>query len=197
MTLKLLFSILALVLLTGTVTAQEVNDDYRPKGKDLTWGAEAGGLRMAVWTNPATGTIFGAVRNFSSKKICYCLPHENNYTVYRVYARKNAASPEEWQKLQFKTPPPDGVWVADCLVVNLRQGEEMPVYVLQNGKRKKKNYSFFLDLNKYNFPAEMGDTVEIKLVQFNVYCHKTENKMGEVESPVFKIKLPFPALHKN
>ena len=47
---------------------------------------------MAVWTNPATGMVFGAVRNFSSKKICYCHPLSNNFT---VYARKDAVS--EWQ----------------------------------------------------------------------------------------------------
>src|SRR5688500_2600890 len=101
MKLKLFFLIFCLTLLSSTSAAQ---DDYRPGKKDLSWGVEADGLRISVWTNPAADKIFAAVRNSSSKKICYCQVDGNNFT---VYARKNAASP--WQELEFKTPPQEVV----------------------------------------------------------------------------------------
>lgn len=181
MTIKLLLLILSLAVLTATATAQ---DNYRPKPKDLSWGAEADGLRISVWTAPAADKVFVAVRNFSRKKICYCRSEFNNLT---VYARKSAAF--EWQPLQFKTPPPVIV-VSICIHGILKPNEEMPSYVLQNGARKKKNYSFSMDLREYSFPADWSGTVEAKIVQSNVYCNKSKNKIGEVESPVFEIKLP-------
>ena len=64
--------------------------------------------------------------------------------------------------------------------------------MLQGSVRKKKNYSFSVDLREYSFPADWSGTVEVKIVQSNVYCNKTGNKIGEIESPAFAIKLPFP-----
>lgn len=183
MTVKLLFLIFSLALLSITGAAQ---NDYRPGKKDLSWGAESDGLRMAVWTNPAANKIFAAVRNSSAKKICYCQVEGNNFT---VYARKNAASP--WQELKFKTPLQEVVILPICTTGTLTSNEEMPSYVVQNGARKKKNYSFSVDLREYIFPADWSGTVEIKITQSNVYCDKHKNELGDVESPAFKIKLPF------
>lgn len=183
MTVKLLFLIFCLGFLSAAGAAQ---DNFRPGKKDLSWGVEADGLRMAVWTNPAADKIFAAVRNFSSKKICYCRVDGNNFT---VYARKNAGSP--WQKLEFKTLPEESVIVPICNTVTIKPNEEMPSYALKNGARKKKNYSFSVDLREYLFPADWRGTVEVKIIQSNVYCGKAKNKLGEVESPAFEIKLPF------
>lgn len=184
MTLKLLFLIFCLAFLSITGAAQE---DFRPGKKDLTWGAGADGLRMSVWTNPAADKIFAAVRNFSPEKICYCRVDGNNFT---VYARKNAASPE-WQKLDFKTPPEESVIISICNTGIIKPKEEMPSYVLENGARKKKSHSFSINLREYIFPADWSGAVEVKIVQSNVYCGKTQNKVGDVESPALKIKLPF------
>ena len=183
MTVKLSLLILALALPTITITAQ---DNYRPKKKDLSWGVKANGLRMAVWTTPATGKAFVAVRNFSTRKICYCNPEVNNFT---VYARKNAAS--QWQALKFNTPPQEVIILPICHTISLKPNEEMPSYMLRDGVRKKKNYAFSLDLREYSFPSELSGTVKAKIVQHNVYCNQTGNKVGEVESQTFEIKLPF------
>src|SRR5688500_18702395 len=121
MTLKLLFLIFSLALLSTTGAAQR---NFRPGQKALSWGAEADGLRMSVWTNPEAVKVFAAVRNFSPKRICYCRVDGNNFT---VYARKNAASP--WQKLEFKTLPQESVVVAICNTETIKPSEEMPSYV--------------------------------------------------------------------
>jgi hypothetical protein len=160
-------------------------DNYRPKKKDLSWGVEAKGLRMSVWTNPATDKVFSAVRNSSTKKICYCQADDNNFT---VYTRKNAAL--EWQQLSLKTQPQEVVMVAICIAGTLAPNEEMPSYMLRNAVRKKNNYSFSLDLHEYSFPADWSGTVEVKIAQSNVFCSGA-HKVGEVESRAFEIKLPF------
>ncbi len=180
MIVKLHFLILALALLTVTSNGQ---DNYRPKKKDLSWGVKADGLRMSAWTNPATDKVFFAVRNFSTKKICYCDPEFNNFT---VKARKNAAS--QWQELKFKAPSQEVIFLTICNTKTLRQNEEMTFYALQNEVGSKKNY---LDLREYSFPADWNGAVEAKIIQRNVYCPKTKNINGEVESQTFEIKLPF------
>jgi hypothetical protein len=158
MTVKLLILIFALTFLTVAGTAQ---DNYRPKKKDLSWSIKADGLRMTAWTNPATDKVFVAIRNFSTKKICYCDPQVNNFT---VYARKNAAS--QWQEITLKPPLQEIVVVAICNAINFEPNEEMPSYVLQNGVRKKKNYYFSLDLREYSFPADLRDRLKLRL--FNI-----------------------------
>lgn len=183
MTVKLLLLILALAL--SAVTSQG-QDNYRPRHKDLSWGVRADGLRITAWTNPATDKVFVAVRNFSTRKICYCDPGANNFT---VYARRDAAS--QWQALKFKTPPQEVTLTALCDAITLKPNEELPSYELQNGVRNIKNYSFSLDLREYKFPADLSGTVQVKIVQSNVYCNNPKNTVGEVESQTFKIKLPF------
>lgn len=179
MTCRLLLLILSLAL-PGTA-----QDNYRPKKKDAIWGSEARGLRMSVWTNPASYKVFVAVRNSSTKKICYCHADDNNYT---AYARKNAAS--EWQQLNVKAQPHEVVMVAICTAITIKPNEEMPSYFRQNTVRKKNNYSFSLDLRDHIFPPDWNGTVEAKVVQSNVFCSGAE-KLGEVESQPFEVKLPF------
>lgn len=181
MDVRVLLLILSITVLTVTGTAQE---NFRPKKKDLSWGVESQGLRMAGWTSPATDKVFGAVRNSSSQKICYCEEDGDNLT---VYARKNAVS--GWQ-LMLKTQPQEVVKVAICIAGNLKPNQEMPSYILQDNVRKKNNYSFTIDLLRYNFPSNWSGSVEAKIVQFNVYCSGAQ-KVGEVESQPFKVKLPF------
>lgn len=183
MTVKLSLLLLALALSAVTITAQ---DNHRPGKKDLSWGVKANGLRMTAWTSPATDKVFIAVRNFSARKFCYCDPMTDNFT---VYARRNAAS--QWQALTFKTPPQEVTILAICQAISLKPDEEIPSYILRDGVREKKNHSFSLDLREYHFPSEWSGTVEAKIVQSNVYCNQTGNKVGEVESQTFKIRLPF------
>jgi hypothetical protein len=190
MTIKLLFLILSFALLTFTIAAQ---DNFRPKQKDLSWGIESKGLRMSAWTNLDATKVFIAVRNFSTKKICYCNPEDFQYT---VYARKNAES--MWQPLINKTMPDKIIWLPLCHLINLKPAAEKTFYVLKNKVRKKTNYSFSLNLREYNFPADWSGTVEVKIVQPIVLCPKDDFKgepeseyLSEIESPIIKIKLPF------
>lgn len=183
MAVKLLLLILALAWSDVTTRGQ---DNYRPRPRDLTWGAEANGLRMAVWTTPATDKLFIAVRNFSRKKICYCgLLHVSEL---KVYARKDSVSP--WLELWLKTAP-QGIAVALCYLNTLKPNEETPSYELRNGERKRLNYSLSLNLREYSFPAEWSGTAEVKIVRPTAYCIGDKYKIGQVESPVVKIKLPF------
>lgn len=181
MTVKLLLLILALALLTVTSLAQ---DDYRPRKKDLSWGVKADGLRMTVWTNPATDKVFGAVRNFSSKKVCYCKPLGNNFT---IYARKKSAS--QWQEIPLRPEEIKKgtvVILPICHAITLKPNEEIPPPT-----SPKRNYSFSVDLREYSFPVDWYGIVELKIVQANVYCHNAGNNVGNVESQAIKIKLPF------
>jgi hypothetical protein len=184
MIVKLLLLILALALLTLTGKAQ---DDYRPRQKDLSWGAKAGALRAAAWTNPATDTAFVAVRNFSSRMICYCEPPFE--VLPALYARRNAVS--QWQPIPLKTPPQERTVVAICNTVHVKPNEEMPNYT----RRKKNTYSFSVDLREYSFPADLSGEVEVKFVLHLAYAQKaycTPQKEVRVESKAFVIKLPFP-----
>lgn len=193
MKVKLLLLISALAFLTATSAAQ---DNYRPRKKDLTWGAKAGDLRMAVWTNPLTDTMFVAVRNFSSGKICYCARRFD--ILPAVYARRNAAS--EWQEITLKVPPQPVIEVSDCRVVRLKPTEEMPSYARQTAARrkvvKKNNYSFSVDLRHYSFPADWSGTAEAKTVLHFDYSQSADcsqsGKKVIIESPIFAINLPFP-----
>ena len=185
MTVKLLRLLLALAW--STVPSQGQNH-YRPKPKDSAWGVRADGLRMTAWTNPATDQVFVAVRNFSNKQICFCDPPGINN--FAVYARRNSAAP--WQELQFRTPPQPVTLNALCEASTLKPNEEMPFYEWQNGVRQRKNYSYALDLREYSFPAEWSGTVQVKIVQYNIYCTDPINRGGEVESQTFEIRLPFP-----
>jgi hypothetical protein len=182
MTTKLLLLVLNFAFLAVAMTGQE---NFRPKKKDLSWGREAQGLRMTVWTNPATDKIFAAIRNSSTQRICYCEEDGDNLT---VYVRRDAGS--AWQPLMLKTQPQEVVKVAICIAGNIKPNQEMPSYILQNNVRKNSNYSFTIDLRRYNFPSDWSGSVEAKIVQSNVYCSGSQ-KVGEVESQPFKVKLPF------
>jgi hypothetical protein len=194
MTIKLLLLILASAFLTVTDIAQ---DNYRPRKKDLSWSAQAGVLRMAVWTNPATDTAFVAVRNSSSRKICYCEPPFD--IIPAVYARRNAAS--EWQEIKLKsTPSEERIFLPVCTTINVTPYDEMPSYTWQTSKvknvRNKNNYSFSVDLRQYSFPADWSGAVEVKFVQYfdyfqNANCVKSRKEV-KVKSKAFAIKLPFP-----
>jgi len=179
MTVKSSLLILALALLTTTSAAQ---DNYRPKQKDLSWGVKADGLRMAAWTNPATDKVFVAVRNFSTRRICYC-DSEDAYP-FTVYARKGPTS--QWQELKFKEQPQTVTVLPLCRTKTLRQNEEM-----RPDGSPKNDYSFSVDLRVYSFPADLSGAVEVKMVQPNVYCNGAGNTVGEVESRVLMIRLPF------
>jgi len=168
--------ILALVLSGASTAAQHT---YRPK-RDLSWGREAGGLRMAAWTNPAIDTVFVAVRNASGRSICHCEP-EHAYS-FSVYARSNSALP--WQELEFKTRPEDVVTLALCHGTTLKPGQEMP------SDGSPKDHSFSVDLRGYRFPPDWSGAVDVKIVQSLVYCSQTGNKVGELESPTVRIRLP-------
>ena len=189
MTRKLLLLICVLAFLTVTSNGQ---DNYRPKKKDLSWGIRSDGLRMAVWTNPETDKVFAAVRNFTSKPIRYCDSEYGNAAT--VYARKNAAS--EWQELKFKAPGEERVMLPICLEKVLRPNQEMPLFSFY-GRMPGQNYSFYQDLQEYDFPADWNDTAEVKVAHFviisrNRPCDYDLIKCnGKVESQPVKIKLPF------
>jgi hypothetical protein len=194
MAVKLLFLILASALLTINGTAQ---DNHRPRQKDLSWGAQTGALRMAVWTNPATDTAFVAVRNFSSRVICYCEPPFD--IIPAVYARRNAAS--EWQEIKLKPTPGERTFLPICETIIVTPDDEMPSYTWQTRKEKnvrnKNNYSFSVDLRQYSFPADWSGTAEVKFVQYfhyshNANCDKPTSNKAKVKSKAFVIKLPFP-----
>ncbi len=184
----LLLTFLGLAFLTA-ISGQQSN---RPSNKDLRWGVEANGFRMAVWTNPANDKVYGAVRNPTSRKLCYCREDDDNLG---IYARKNAAG--EWQAVPFKVAPGEVVKVAICNAERVNPRQEMPAYVLKGSVREKTDYSFVIDLNKYRFPAELGGTAQIKVVQHDVYCGGTKNTTGQIESPPITIKVPAVGLNTD
>ena len=126
-----------------------------------------------MWTTPAD-KLFMVVRNVSPKEICYCEPHTLNI---KVYARQDSVSP--WLELGLKTAPQNFVLVAICPGIALKPSEETPSYRLLS-----------LDLREYRFPAEWSGSSEVKIVQPTVYCTQDNYKIGQVESPAVKIKLP-------
>ena len=197
MTIRILLLIFAFALVTTTSEAQ----DYRPKKKDLVWGDNAQGLRMAVWTNAETSQVFAVIRNFSAKKICYCDYVLGNFT--RLYARKTASS--EWQEIKLKPPTQEEsenmihIGSLPCSKKKIvKPNKEMPPYawwtqgnIKPSKSERSKKYSFVINLNEYFFPSPLSGAVEVKIVQsvFNGRCD--EAYLGEVESPKFEISLPF------
>ena len=195
------YLILIFVFALVTITSEAQN--YRPKQKDLAWGTNAGGLQMAAWTNLDTSKVFAVIRNFSTKRICYCDYVLGEFT--KVYARQNADS--EWQEINLKPLNLTKEESENMVHIGflpcsknkiLKPKKEMLPYawwtqgnIKPSESEKNKNYSFTLDLSKYDFSTNFNGTVEGKIVQsiFNGRCD--EAYLGEVESQPFEMRLPF------
>ncbi len=135
---------------------------------------------MAAGTDPATSLILVAVRNASSREVCYCqAPHDYTHT---VYARKDSGSP--WQALPLKTDPGEITFVAICNTQTLKPNDEMPP-----GRLPAKDHSYSVDLRAYQFPDDWSGAVDIKIVQSFVYCNRTGSKVGELESRPLRISV--------
>lgn len=177
------------------VTAQ----DFRPKKSDLKWGKDDQGLRMAVWTNFEAMKVFGVVRNFSKKKICYC-----DYVLgksVKIYARKHFN--HQWQEVNFRPPTPEEkanmsyIGSLPCSDNKILQpGKEMPPFKeqflgnTQNLKNDEiQNYSFAIDLSEYVFPENLSGIVDVKIVQtiFNGHCDDAFE--GDLESEPFRTEI--------
>jgi hypothetical protein len=187
--MKLLVCCLMLALTALAIQAQN------SRSKNLTWGRDVQGLRMAVWKDSGNTRLFAAVRNFSDKKICYC-----DYVLgefMTLYARKPQS---EWEIIKLKPQEGPVVYIGYLPCSNnkiLRPDREMPPYVNWRASRdetarflKGKNYSFEVDLKQYDFPLSWQGTIEVKLVQtiFNGHCDDAYD--GKVESPAISINLP-------
>jgi hypothetical protein len=136
---------------------------------------------MAAWTDPATSLIRVAVRNASAREVCYCqAPHDYTHT---VYARKDSASP--WQVLRLKTDPGEITVVAICNTQTLKPNDEM-----SPGRSPAKDHSYSVELRAYEFPDGWNGAVEIKIVQSFVFCNRTGNKLGDLESRPLRISVP-------
>jgi hypothetical protein len=171
MTIKLLLLISALTLASVTGKAQ----DYRPAEKDLAWGDDSKGLRMAVWTNPETDQVFSVIRNFSTRQVSYY-----DIVVYHeVYARQSAAS--KWRRIKLKpAEPKEVIALLSCHTI----------------RPKEEEVRGYLDLREYDFPAGWNGVVEVRIVRIlssaDGECDKNY-RTAKVKSRTINVKLPLTA----
>lgn len=169
MTIKLLLLIFVLTFLNVASTAQA----DRPA--NLAWGDYSRGLRMAVWTNPATDQVFYVIRNFSTRKVLYT----NLVMGFEIYARQGVAA--KWRRIKLKPAEPR---------------EEIALLICYTVQPKEEVQKSYLDLREYDFPADWNGLVEVRIVRILSLTERMCDKnyrTAKVKSRTFNVKLPLTA----